>query len=89
MAVPGTQGGGRWRVDRIIALAAKLRASAGIPSYVASKHGVIGLGKALAIELAGDWIPPTSCSPATSRHPCRTTSFIMSLATGQGGLDSG
>ncbi|HZZ49139.1 MAG TPA: mycofactocin-coupled SDR family oxidoreductase [Pseudonocardia sp.] len=41
----------------------------GMPGYVAAKHGVIGLVKALASELAEDWIRVNAVCPTTVATP--------------------
>jgi (+)-trans-carveol dehydrogenase len=44
-----------------------LRASQNIGHYVASKHGVVGLMRTLALELVDDYIRANTIHPATVR----------------------
>lgn len=48
---------------------AGLRASQNIGHYVASKHGVVGLMRTLALELANDFIRVNTLHPATVQTP--------------------
>jgi (+)-trans-carveol dehydrogenase len=48
---------------------AGLRASKNIGHYVASKHGVVGLMRTLALELAADYIRVNTIHPATVQTP--------------------
>jgi (+)-trans-carveol dehydrogenase len=62
--------------------AAGLIAFYGLPGYVASKHGVIGLVKALAAELAPDWIRVNTVCPTNVATPMLHNPFIQSMFTG-------
>jgi (+)-trans-carveol dehydrogenase len=62
--------------------AAGLIAFYGLPGYVASKHGVIGLVKALAAELAPDWIRVNTICPTQVATPMLHNPFILSMFTG-------
>ena len=73
------QGGGS---ITITSSAAGLVAFYGFPGYVASKHGVIGLGKALAAELASDWIRVNVVCPTNVATPMLHNQFIQSMFTG-------
>jgi NAD(P)-dependent dehydrogenase (short-subunit alcohol dehydrogenase family) len=48
---------------------AGLRGAAGMPSYYASKHGVVGLVKAAALELVDHWIRVNAVCPALTDTP--------------------
>jgi (+)-trans-carveol dehydrogenase len=62
--------------------AAGLIAFYGLPGYVASKHGVIGLVKALAAELAPDWIRVNTICPTQVATPMLHNPFIQGMFTG-------
>jgi (+)-trans-carveol dehydrogenase len=62
--------------------AAGLIAFYGLPGYVASKHGVIGLVKALAAELAPHWIRVNAICPTNVATPMLHNPFIQSMFTG-------
>jgi (+)-trans-carveol dehydrogenase len=62
--------------------AAGLIAFYGLPGYVASKHGVIGLVKALAAELAPHWIRVNAVCPTNVATPMLHNPFIQSMFTG-------
>ena len=66
----------------IIASAAGKIAFYGLPGYVASKHGVIGLGKALAAELASDWLRVNVVCPTQVSTPMLHNQFIQSMFAG-------
>jgi (+)-trans-carveol dehydrogenase len=73
------QGGGSIIVT---SSAAGLIAFYGLPGYVASKHGVIGLVKALAAELAHDRIRVNAVCPTNVATPMLHNQFIASMYTG-------
>lgn len=73
------QGGGS---ITITSSAAGLIAFYGLPGYVASKHGVIGLAKALAAQLAPDWIRVNVVCPTNVATPMLHNQFIQSMFTG-------
>lgn len=54
-------------------------ASAGIPSYVASKWGVIGLSKSAALELAGFGVTVNVVAPGNIRTPMIENDALFSL----------
>ena len=62
--------------------AAGLVASYGFPGYVASKHGVIGLVKALAAELEPHWIRVNAVCPTNVATPMLHNQFFQSMFTG-------
>lgn len=62
--------------------AAGIIAFYGFPGYVASKHGVIGLVKALAAELASDWIRVNAVCPTNVATPMLHNQFIQTLFSG-------
>jgi len=62
-AVPHLQAGGRGGSVVLNCSVRGLRAGKGAVSYMASKHGVVGLMRALAIELAADSIRVNSVHP--------------------------
>lgn len=62
-AVPHIQAGGRGGAVVINSSVRGLRAGLHAPPYVASKHGVVGLMRALALELAPDSIRVNSVHP--------------------------
>jgi NAD(P)-dependent dehydrogenase (short-subunit alcohol dehydrogenase family) len=57
----------------ITSSAAGMRAFGGLPGYIASKQGVLGLMQALAIELAPSNIRVIAVCPGTWPCPCCTT----------------
>ena len=61
----------RQRWGRIIAISSMMGRTAqpGIPAYAASKWGVIGLAKSLALEVANDGITVNVVCPCTVRTP--------------------
>jgi (+)-trans-carveol dehydrogenase len=54
----------------------------GMPGYVAAKHGVIGLVKALAAELAEDWIRVNAVCPTTVATPMLHNPQMQTLFSG-------
>jgi (+)-trans-carveol dehydrogenase len=68
-AIPHLRAGGRGGSIVITSSAAGLKASANIGHYVATKHGVVGLMRTLALELAGESIRVNSLHPTTVNTP--------------------
>jgi NAD(P)-dependent dehydrogenase (short-subunit alcohol dehydrogenase family) len=65
-AIPALRDGG---AIVIVGSTQAFKASAQIPAYVASKHGVVGLAKSLALELAERMIRVNSVHPTTVFSP--------------------
>ncbi|CAB4849944.1 MAG: mycofactocin-coupled SDR family oxidoreductase [Actinobacteria bacterium] len=58
----------------------------GIPSYVVAKHGVVGMTKALAVELAPQWIRVNALCPGNVATPMFFNSTTLdAYAGGPGG----
>lgn len=68
-AVPYMLAAGNGGSIIITSSGAGLRASQNIGHYVASKHGVVGLMRTLALELAADFIRVNTIHPATVQTP--------------------
>jgi (+)-trans-carveol dehydrogenase len=68
-AIPHLKAGGRGGSIVITSSAAGLRGSRNIGHYVAAKHGVVGLMRTLALELAGESIRVNSLHPTTVNTP--------------------
>jgi (+)-trans-carveol dehydrogenase len=64
------------------ASAAGLRPTFGLPGYVASKHAVIGLVKALAAELAPHWIRVNAVCPGNVATPMLHNDYVRAMFTG-------
>jgi (+)-trans-carveol dehydrogenase len=75
------QGGGSIIVT---SSAAGLIAFYGFPGYVASKHGVVGLVKAMAAELAPHWIRVNTIAPTNVATPMLHNQFIQEMFGGKG-----
>jgi SDR family mycofactocin-dependent oxidoreductase len=67
-AIPALIDGGGGAIV-IIGSTQAFKASAQIAAYVASKHGVVGLAKALAVELAEEMVRVNSVHPTTVFSP--------------------
>jgi SDR family mycofactocin-dependent oxidoreductase len=65
-AVPHLRAGGRGGSLVLISSAAGLKGAANLASYVAAKHGVIGLARTLAIELGPESIRVNAVSPGSA-----------------------
>lgn len=76
VAIPHLKAGGRGGSIVLTSSAAGLKANANIAHYVAAKHGVVGLMRSLALELAPDRIRVNSLHPTTVDTP-----MIMNDAT--------
>jgi (+)-trans-carveol dehydrogenase len=68
-AIPHMLAAGNGGSIVITSSGAGLRASQNIGHYVASKHGVVGLMRTLALELAADYIRVNTIHPATVQTP--------------------
>ncbi|MFF2846100.1 mycofactocin-coupled SDR family oxidoreductase [Streptomyces sp. NPDC058001] len=77
-----TRGGGSLLLT---ASAAGLRPFSGIPSYVTAKHGVVGLAKALAVELGPRWIRVNALCPGNVSTPMFHNPYIHDMYAGHPG----
>ncbi|HEY2522195.1 MAG TPA: SDR family oxidoreductase, partial [Streptosporangiaceae bacterium] len=68
-AIPHLKAGGRGGAIVLTSSAAGLKAYANIAHYVSAKHGVVGLMKTLAVELAPDFIRVNSIHPTQVDTP--------------------
>ena len=74
-----TRGGGSLILT---ASAAGIRTFNGLPSYVAAKHGVVGLAKALAVELGPQWIRVNALCPGNVSTPMFHNPYIHDMYNG-------
>jgi (+)-trans-carveol dehydrogenase len=81
--VPAIIDGGRGGSLLITGSAAGIRAMAGIGHYVSAKHGLTGLTKVLAIELAPHEIRVNCVHPTGVRTPLATSEEIQKWAARQ------
>jgi len=82
-AIPGMIERGRGGSIVITGSAASLRGYPGISHYVAAKHGVIGLMRALAIELAPHRIRVNCVLPGGVRTPMGTAEAMQGWLAGE------
>jgi (+)-trans-carveol dehydrogenase len=75
-AIPHLRAGGRGGSIILTSSDAGLKASQNLAHYVAAKHGVIGLMRTLALELAPDFIRVNALAPTTVDTP-----MVMNEAT--------
>jgi (+)-trans-carveol dehydrogenase len=75
-AIPHLRAGGRGGSIILTSSDAGLKASQNLAHYVAAKHGVIGLMRTLAMELAPDFIRVNALAPTTVDTP-----MVMNEAT--------
>lgn len=68
-AIPHVKAGGRGGSIILTSSVAGLKGMENIASYVAAKHGVVGLMRSLALELAPDMIRVNSIHPTTVATP--------------------
>jgi (+)-trans-carveol dehydrogenase len=66
----------------LTASAAGLRTFYGLPSYVAAKHGVVGLAKALAVELGPQWVRVNALCPGNVATPMFHNPYILDMYNG-------
>jgi (+)-trans-carveol dehydrogenase len=66
----------------LTASAAGLRAFYGIPSYVTAKHGVVGMAKALAVELGPHWVRVNALCPGNVATPMFHNQYILDMYNG-------
>jgi SDR family mycofactocin-dependent oxidoreductase len=66
----------------LTASAAGLRTFSGIPSYVTAKHGVIGMAKALAVELGPQWVRVNAICPGNVDTPMFHNPYIHDMYNG-------
>ena len=66
----------------LTASAAGLRTFYGLPSYVAAKHGVVGLAKALAVELGPHWVRVNALCPGNVSTPMFHNQYIHDMYHG-------
>ncbi len=62
--------------------AAGRRAFSGIPSYVVAKHGVVGLARALAVELGPLWIRVNAICPGNVSTPMFHNQYVHDAYNG-------
>jgi (+)-trans-carveol dehydrogenase len=72
-AIPHIRAGGRGGSIILTSSAVGLKAFPNIAHYVSAKHGVLGLMRAMAVELAGDWIRVNSIHPTNVDTPLLQT----------------
>jgi (+)-trans-carveol dehydrogenase len=61
---------------------AGVRTFAGLTSYTAAKHGVVGLAKALAVELGPQWVRVNALCPGNVLTPMFDNPYIHDLFNG-------
>jgi SDR family mycofactocin-dependent oxidoreductase len=66
----------------LTASAAGLRTFYGLPSYVAAKHGVVGMAKALAVELGPQWVRVNALCPGNVSTPMFHNPYIYDMYNG-------
>ena len=83
--VPAMLARGRGGSIILISSFAGLHALPNLVHYTAAKHGVTGLAKAFAVELAPHGIRVNSVHPATVRTPMIDNKFFIDVVVGSGG----
>lgn len=78
-SIPHIRGGGRGGAIIMTSSAAGLRALSNMAPYVAAKHGVVGLMKALALELGPDKIRVNTVNPFTVNTPMANNEAMYRL----------
>ena len=76
-AIPGMIAGGRGGAIVLTTSAAGLKSFSGMAHYSASKHGLIGLARTMAIELAPHRIRVNCVAPGGVRTPMGTNEAIQ------------
>jgi (+)-trans-carveol dehydrogenase len=66
----------------LTASSAGLRTFSGLTSYVAAKHGVVGLAKALAVELGPQWVRVNALCPGNVSTPMYHNDYIHDMFNG-------
>jgi (+)-trans-carveol dehydrogenase len=66
----------------LTASAAGLRSFYGLPSYVTAKHGVVGLAKALAVELGPQWVRVNAICPGNVSTPMFHNPYVHDMYNG-------
>jgi (+)-trans-carveol dehydrogenase len=66
----------------LTASAAGIRTFYGLPSYVTAKHGVVGLAKALAVELGPHWVRVNAVCPGNIATPMFHNQYILDMYNG-------
>ncbi len=66
----------------LTASAAGLRTFSGLPAYVTAKHGVVGLAKALAVELGPQWVRVNALCPGNVDTPMFHNPYIHDMYNG-------
>lgn len=66
----------------LTASAAGIRTFYGLPSYVTAKHGVVGLAKALAVELGPQWVRVNALCPGNVSTPMFHNQYIHDMYNG-------
>lgn len=80
-AVPALRANGGGSIT-VTSSAAGLISFYGLAAYVTAKHGVIGLVKALAAELAPEWIRVNAICPGNVATPMLHNQFLQTMFTG-------
>jgi (+)-trans-carveol dehydrogenase len=66
----------------LTASSAGMRSFYGLPSYVTAKHGVVGMAKALAVELGPQWIRVNALCPGNVDTPMFHNPYIHDMYNG-------
>jgi (+)-trans-carveol dehydrogenase len=66
----------------LTASAAGMRSFYGLPSYVTAKHGVVGMAKALAVELGPQWIRVNALCPGNVDTPMFHNPYVHDMYNG-------
>ncbi len=75
---PGMRQRGRGRIVTVSSMMGR-SANPGIPAYVASKWGVVGLTKSAALELASSGVTVNSVAPGNIRTPMLENDWFISM----------
>jgi len=82
-AIPHIKAGGRGGSIILTSSSAALRAHRNVSHYLASKHGVIGLMRGLALELGPEMIRVNSIHPGAVNTPMNTNPRTYSTPSGE------
>jgi (+)-trans-carveol dehydrogenase len=66
----------------LTASAAGIRTFYGLPSYVTAKHGVVGMAKALAVELGPQWVRVNALCPGNISTPMFHNQYVHDMYHG-------